>query len=85
MHPRKKFWFAKFNIMGGLTVERQIGAECYVQEVIKAAFRDGLKHITGRDSYTVYPPSRIISVEVEQREVEDSGEHTMFRGPRWNI
>ena len=85
MHPRKQFWFAKFNIQGDITVERQISAECYVQEVIKAAFRDGLKHSTGRDSYTVYPPSRIISVEVELRTVGGISEDIGFRGPRWNI
>lgn len=84
MHPRKKLWFAKFNIEGGLTVERQISGECYVKEVIKAAFRDGLTHHTDKETFTVYPPSRIVSVQVTRREVDEPAcEYHL--GPRWSI
>lgn len=84
MHPRKKLWFAKFNIMGNVTVEKSFGGEYFAKEATKMAFRDGLTHHTGKETFTVYPPARIISVEVECREVEDHS-HVYHRGPRWNI
>lgn len=84
MHPRKILWFAKFNIMCGITVEKQFGAECFAKDAIKLAFQEGLTHHTGRDTFIVHPPGRIISVEVESREAEDE-ELKWHRGPRWNI
>ncbi|MNN10020.1 hypothetical protein D3C81_1229300 [compost metagenome] len=84
MHPRKKLWFAKFNIMGGITVERGFSGEHYLKEVIKVAFRDGLTHHTDKETFIVYPPGRIISVEVDRREASDDVLQYHL-GPRWNI
>lgn len=84
MHPRKKLWFAKFNILGDITVEKQFGGEMFARDAIKAAFQEGLTLHTDKNTFIVYPPSRIISVEVEQREATEE-QLQWHSGPRWNI